>query len=82
MYTYGRLKEKVVLVGCGYSKGIFGLFKPSQSRNKIEVMYHDQIKFALILTVKRNDPATLSKHKATCRKKNKEIGNNNALSAF
>ena len=42
------------------------------SRGGIGVMYHGQVMLAPALTIKGNDPVTLSKHEFTCGKNNKE----------
>ena len=49
-----------------------------QSRVGISAMYYGQVRLVPILTVKHNDPKNPSKHKATHRKGNKEIGNDHA----
>ena len=42
-------------------------------------MYHSPVKLVQLLTVKGNEPMTLSKHEVTRRKANKETGNDYAL---
>ena len=61
------------LVGSGSSiiqmESLYYLTPPRQSSNGFSVMYHGQAMFASVLTVKQNDPVTLSKHDATCKKR-------------
>ena len=63
------------------STGVPLLFEilPPQSRDVISVMYHGQV-MASVLTVIRNDPATLSKNEASGKKENKETGNDHVFS--
>ena len=51
----------------------------TQTRDAISVMFDGQVMLALVLTVKTEQPVTLSKHEATHWKENKETGNDHTL---